>query len=192
MIKMFNDKSAVLLLLLFLFPAYTVAGEGGFADPERAGLGLVLGHSYDPSPTFGFLQVSGILQYDYDNIWPHRAPEPLYFKVEGSFGLAEYQSNLRLITSANILAQYYFAENRPGYFRPYIEAGIGLIYTDFKVAGQGLGINFNPVAGFGCDIRTNAGSVYFTSLRGHHLSNGDLYHENRGVNSVLLQLGRWF
>ena len=95
-----------------------------------------------------------------------------------------------MITSANILAQYYLGGGS-GRFRPYVEAGIGLIYTDFQVEGQGLRFNFNPQAGLGCDLRTGGGVVWFTNLRLHHLSNGGLYDDNRGINSVLVQVGRY-
>jgi hypothetical protein len=168
--------------------------QGGFSDlahPERLGVGVTSGHSYDPNPTFGFAQITGVLQYDYDRIWPHRAPEPLYFKLEGSLGLASYQGNERLLTSVNMLAQYYLGRV-PARFRPYVEAGIGLIYSDFQVEGQGLRLNFNPQAGLGCDYQSPAGIIYFSNFRLHHLSNGDLHHENRGVNSLLVQIGRYF
>jgi len=182
--------AAVLLIFLLLLPGTVLAGEGGFSSPERLGLGLTFGHSYDPSPTFGFMQVTGLLQYDYDSLWPHPAPEPLYFKVEGSLGLVDYEGNNRLLGSANILAQYYLTAKSVRW-RPYAEAGIGLIYSDFQVEGQGLRVNFNPQAGIGCDYDSGS-AVWYANFRIHHLSNGELYHDNRGVNSVLVQFGRYF
>lgn len=178
----------VWLLLLLPNPA-----RGGFAElvhPDRTGAGLAWGHSYDPAPTFGFGQLIGVLQYDYDRVWPHRAPEPLFFKLEASLGLAAYQSRERLLASANVLAQYYLTP-KTDRLRPYLEAGIGLIYSDFQVEGQGWRLNFNPQAGLGCDYQGQAGDIYFTNLRLHHLSNGGLHHDNRGVNAFLLQIGRY-
>ncbi len=179
-----------LLLLLTAVPAAR-AGFNDLSRPERLGLALTLGHSYDPEPTFGFAQLTGVAQYDYDRVWPHPAPEPLRFKLESSLGFASYQGNRRLFSSVNMLAQYYLAP-KTARFRPYVEAGIGLIYSDFQVEGQGLRINFNPQFGIGCDYRSQAGAIYFASFRPHHLSNGELYHENRGINSVLVQFGRYF
>ena len=155
------------------------------------GIGLSLGSSYDPEPTFEFYQLNGVWLYDYDRIWPHRAPDLLYFKVEGSLGAADFQGRARLMTSANILAQYYLADGSARR-RPYVEAGIGLIYIDFQVEGQGLRFNFNPQVGFGCDVLTGSGDHWFTNFRLHHISNGGTYHENRGINSVMMQLGRYF
>jgi hypothetical protein len=182
-----------LLVGLLLGPGPVQAGAAdGFGHPARIGAGLTVGHSYDPTPTFAFYQLTGVLQYDYERIWPHRAPDPLFFRVEGSLGLASYRDAARLMSSVNMLAQYYLAWPGSKRVQPYVEAGIGLIYTDFRNEGQGLRFNFNPQAGIGCDLRTGAGAVWFAGVRLHHLSNGRLYHENRGSNSVLLRLGRYF
>lgn len=183
-------RRVFLTLFLLLLPDLARAGFADLGRPERMGLGLTLGHSYDPRPTFGFTQLTGVLQYDYDRVWPHRAPEPLFLKFEGSLGFASYRGNQRLIASANMLAQYYLAP--PGRLRPYLEGGIGLIYSDFQGDGQGLRFNFNPQAGIGCDYQSPVGSIFFTNLRLHHLSNGGLHHDNRGVNTLIMQLGRYF
>ena len=179
------------LFTLLLLPEPTQAGFAELSHPERLGVGLTWGHSYDPSPTFGFGQLTGVFQYDYDRVWPHRAPEALFFKLEGSLGLASYQGNERLLASANMLAQYYLAP-KTDRLRPYLEAGIGLIYSDFQGEEQGLRLNFNPQAGLGCDYQVSSGTIYFSNLRLHHLSNGELHHDNRGANSLLLQIGRYF
>lgn len=160
--------------------------------PIRHGTGLTVGHSYDPAPTFDFYQLTWVRQYDYDQVWPHRAPEPLFFKVEGNLGLASYRGDARMMTSVNMLAQYYLTGFNTEQFRPYMEAGVGLIFTDFQVEGQGLRLNFNPQAGIGCDLRTSKGTVWFAGFRIHHLSNSELHNDNRGINSVLLQMGRYF
>lgn len=91
-----------------------------------------------------------------------------------------------------MLALYFLDFLRSERFRPYVEAGIGLIYTDFQVKGQGLRINFNPQAGVGTEINLGEGKPWFAALRLHHFSNGNLYKDNRGVNSVLIQVGRFF
>lgn len=180
------------LLPLFLFPPDPArAGLVELAHPDRIGAGLTFGHSYDPSPTFGFAQLTGVLQYDYDRVWPHRAPEPLFFKLEGSLGQASYRGDERLLASVNMLAQYYLVP-AGARFRPYLEAGIGLIYSAFQGEAQGLRLNFNPQAGLGCDYQGLGGTIYFSNFRLHHLSNGGLHSDNRGTNSVLLQIGRYF
>jgi lipid A 3-O-deacylase len=178
-------KRALLLPLLLL--ALCPAGAWGEeAVPTRFAAAAIGGHAYDPE-TIDFVLLSGVALFDYDRIWPHRAPAPLRFKVEGSLG-GTVEGRQRGIAAANIFALYYLDRWRTAGLRPYGEAGIGLIYTDFQVHHQGLRINFNPQAGIGAEF----GKHGFAALRLHHLSNGNLHHDNRGINAVLLQAGRYF
>ena len=154
---------SLLLLLQVIHPGS--AGAGGLNSPERVGLALTCGHSYDPDPTFMFTQLTGMLQYDYKTVWRHRAPEPLRFKLEANLGMAEFRGEQRLFGSVNMLAQYYLPPPLDRRFRPYVEAGIGLIYSDFQVEGQGLRLNFNPQAGLGCDITGGGNELFFAGLR---------------------------
>ena len=158
--------------------------------PDRYGLGITFGHAYDPD-ALDFVQLAGFALYDYDRVWRHPAPEPLRFKVEASAGVTT-QPRTRAMVSANILACYYLERLATARLKPYAEAGIGLIYTDFRVSGQGWRFNFNPQAGFGAEITAGDGPPWFAAFRLHHISNGGLYQENRGVNSVALQIGRFF
>lgn len=175
-----------LFFLLFVSLLLPVSVRGEEAVPDRFGGAVVFGHAYDPE-AIDFVLLSGVALFDYDRIWPHLAPEALRFKVEGSLG-GTVESSKRGIASVNMLAFYYLDRLRTTALRPYAEAGIGLIYTDFRVSGQGLRINFNPQAGIGMEL----GEHGFAAFRLHHLSNGDLYRDNRGINSVLLQVGRYF
>jgi hypothetical protein len=136
------------------------------------------------------LLVSGVALFDYDRVWPHRAPEDLRFKVELSAGSA-IAPRTRLTASFTFLALYYLRFLSTRSLRPYVEGGIGAIFTDFQVPGQGSRFNFNPQVGIGTDIQTFSGT-YFTALRLHHVSNAALASENRGLNSVLLEVGRFF
>ena len=119
----------VVLIFLLLLPESVMAQERrGFGHPERVGVGLKIGSSYDPSPTFDFYQLAWVMLYDYDRVWPQRAPEQLFFKLEGSFGMTDFAGETRLMTSANIFAQYYLTAGS-GQLRTYVEAGIGLCYS---------------------------------------------------------------
>lgn len=166
------------------------AGAQEDAVPPRYVLGGSLGMTYDPNNDIDFVLLSGAALLDYDRIWPHRAPEPLRFKMEGSAGLTT-APHTRAVVSANILALYFLQKWETPTMRPYVEAGIGLIYTDFQVDGQGLRVNFNPQAGIGSEFDLG-GESWFAAFRLHHLSNGQLHRENRGINSVLFQVGRFF
>lgn len=160
-------------------------------NPEQTGGAIILGSSYDPQPDFGFVQLSLMALYDYEQIMPHRAPEPLRFKLEGSLGLAD-DSERRLLTSVNIFALYYLKAFESVHLRPYVEAGAGIVYSDFQVDGQGLRFNFNPQAGIGTEWQMMDGRRGYGALRAYHISNGNLHSDNRGINAVTFQLGVYF
>jgi lipid A 3-O-deacylase len=157
-------------------------------EPTRTGLAVSCGISYNPSGV-DFCLLTGILLFDYDRVWPHKAPESLRFRVEYSLG-AIVEPETRLMTSANMIAQFYYHGMSASRVRPYIGGGIGIIYTDFKVEGQGLKFNFNPLLGAGVEFGPDPS--LFLDVRIHHISNGGLDDENTGVNSVQFMLGRYF
>ncbi len=176
------------------FVLHAVAVSAAGEDTEAStmyGAGFVAGGSYDPHGHIHFMQLNMSALFDYERVWPHRAPAPLRFKIEGNFGLADWPKG-RALLSGNMFALYYVGHRTPSGFRPYIEGGIGLIYTDFQVKGQGLRINFNPQLGGGVDIESDDWGHWYASIRLHHVSNGGLYHDNRGVNSWGILIGRYF
>ena len=158
-------------------------------EPTRAGLAISYGASYSPEGV-DFCLLTGILLFDYDRVWSHQAaPESLRFRVEYSLG-AITEPVTRLMTSANMIAHLYYPGMNAGRVRPYIEGGIGISYTDFKVEGQGLRFNFNPLLGLGFEFGPDP--ALFMEVRIHHISNGGLDEENTGLNSVQFMLGRYF
>ena len=166
------------------------AAESTHYEPSRYGAGLLLGQVYDPEE-IGLAILQGVLLVDYDRIFPHRAPASLRLKFEGNLGLTTDGRN-RLLISVDMLALNYLSRFAVADGTPYVEAGIGLIYTDFRVEGQGLRFNFNPQVGVGLEYALPKGGALTTALRFHHVSNGNLYHENRGMNSALLMIGYLF
>lgn len=157
----------------------------------RYALALSGGQTYSPTNEIQFFQASAVALYDYDRIWPHRAPEPLRFKVEGSAGLAS-TPHCRAQLSLNMLALYFIDPLSTTTLRPYLEAGIGINYGDYQVDGQGLRVNFNPLVGIGSEIKTQDESIWFVTCRLHHISNGGFHSDNRGMNSAVIQIGRFF
>ncbi|MBF0117690.1 MAG: acyloxyacyl hydrolase [Desulfobacterales bacterium] len=145
--------------------------------------------SYDPNNDIKFNMISGFLLFDYDKIWKHKAPDELYFKVEANFGITNQK---QVVASSSIFALYYLDKYSLKSVRPYVEAGIGLVYTDFQIHKQGLRVNFNPQAGIGAEFFSKKLPSFFLAFRLNHLSNGNLHKENRGINSVFLQLGHFF
>ena len=180
--------AALVCCLLWAHPA--LAGERPDPVPTRYGVGLLAGRAYDPDQ-FGLLIVQGQALLDYDRVAWHAAPDPLRLKLEGNLGITT-DGRHRGLLAVNALALYYLEGARVGRLLPYVEAGIGLIYTDFQVEGQGLRVNFNPQLGVGGEYRLADGGALSLALRLHHLSNGKTYQENRGINSALLMIGYLF
>jgi hypothetical protein len=46
--------------------------------------------------------------------------------------------------------------------------------------------------GIGTEFSIGSDPPFFTAVRLHHISNADLKDDNRGVNSIVLVLGRFF
>lgn len=159
--------------------------------PDQSGMAIEYGYSYDPQEEITFLLARVFALYDYGTIWHQDRPKAMRFKVEGAAGSTLTPAN-DLIVSVNMLALYYPGKLTTSALRPFLEAGIGVIYTGFRVDGQGLHVNFNPLLGIGCERPQADGKNLFAALRLHHLSNGGFYHDNRGVSSVELQIGRFF
>lgn len=186
---------------LFLALAVFLGGlaDPGFAQektepiPPMTGLSLNLGYTYDPCVNIWFSQATFIKLYDYDQIWPHKAPAALRFKMEGSLGASRLDnSDIRLNAGAAVLALYYLNRFETGSIKPYVEAGVGLIYTDYRVSGQEYRFNFNPQAGLGMEIKQKNAAPWFFGVRFHHISNGGLGSSNRGQNSVVILAGQYF
>jgi len=102
--------------------------------------------------------------WDYDKAWHHPAPKLLRWKLEGAVGSSLTPPG-RFMASLGMLALYYLDFISTRYSRPYIEGGIGGIYTDFQVKGQGSQRNINPQAGIGSEIMIGSGLAFFAADR---------------------------
>jgi len=192
-----------LAALLFLVMAAMPLGAQERHSPEagqktvekvehRYGMALSFAQGVGLPDNYGMGLVTLIGLFDYDRIWPHSAPDPLRFKVELTGGATTWPEAPRAVLSANVLALYYLESLTGSWGRPYIEAGIGGIYTDFQVEGQGSRVNFNPVAGFGLEFDAAAGPTWFTALRASHFSNASILEDNQGVNTFAAMVGLYF
>lgn len=156
--------------------------------PDRWGAALSAGKSYGPTGKVWFQTATLVRDRDYGRSWSHPAPAALRQKLELTVGAAEVPE-ARLLASANVLAVRAIDPWVTPRVRPYVEAGIGVVYTDFRIDGQGLRWNFNPVVGAGAEFPAAGGRAAFVALRGHHVSNGGLHPDNTGINSVVLTTG---
>ena len=184
---------AALLILLVLFAlalgpmgARTALAEG------RYGVGVSGGLSYDPGDARDFFMVHGMALFDYEEVWKHPAPEPLRFKVEIAVGST--LEDAAPLVNAGIFALWYLRGLETENCRPYVEGGIGGIWSGYSVDGQSERLNFNPQLGIGMEIRRKGGeaSPLFVALRLNHASNAGLSSGNRGRNAVAFLAGVYF
>lgn len=169
--------------------------DSAFAQDEivqaRYGIAVLGGTTYDPEQfPVGLMQAFALFDYDQVFFW-HKAPEDLRLRIEVNLGLAGHDGQ-RAVVAINMLAFKYLDQLGTENWRPYIEGGIGAIYTDFQVDGQGMRVNFNPQAGAGIEWAHSDGHALQAGVRLHHISNAGLHEDNRGVNSVLLMAGWLF
>lgn len=174
----------VILGVFFLGRALPVFAQ----EPlPRYGMALLAGQAYDPDH-FGLVILQGNVRLPYDQVFWHEAPDSLFFQGELNLGMTT-DGRDRVLAAVNMMAVKHVESLASATWSPYLEGGIGVVYTDFRVKGQGLRFNFNPQIGFGIDFRTACGRDMTVAARLHHLSNADLYRDNRGVNSVLILTG---
>lgn len=189
----------LVLAVVFFFTGS--AGAGGIDADDitpRYGLAIISGNPFDPVSNIHFIQLSVFGIWDYDKVWHHWAPEAMRFKVEVNAG-ATVSPNIRTVISTEMMALYYMKSLSTPRLSPFLVAGIGLIYTDFQIRDKGsspeemgLRLNFNPQIGIGTEIRVQNGPPFFAEFRMSHISNADLNDDNRGLNSVVFLIGRFF
>jgi len=172
-------------MLLICPPAY--AGETGLSKgPVKWGLGICGGENWSPETSdVDFVSIHLSALFDRDPFFPYRPARGIRWLLEMQTGSTIHQPR-RFFTSAGMLVR---AQIEPA---PWVVAyglsGIGIIYTDFQVQGQGLRININPQLGVGVDIKNKI----YLQIRWNHISNGGLHENNTGVNHWVLLTGFYF
>lgn len=174
--------------------SFTLAAPGFFsrlAAPQRKAAAISLASSYDPNFNMSSVRVSVAALYDHGQLWDNVNSGNTAFKLEGVTG-ALFRPEYRTVASVNMLSLYYpdFMNSRE--VRPYLEAGIGVIYTDYRVDGQAYRHNFNPQIGIGAEVKGESGDTFYVAMRLHHVSNGGISPDNQGVNSLLFQIGKFY
>ena len=179
------------ILLVNFFPHASFAESVNDNIPTHTTISAKLGNFLTPhnDTYYTLVTVSSLRPYTLFRSRP--AHEKIRMNYELGIGFAGGHQN-GAIVSANMLAQRYLTDRSSGGFRPFVEAGIGLIYTEFRIPGQGWYLNFNPQVGIGFERFTKKNKRHFASLRFSHISNGGLDEQNKGINSIVLSFGHDF
>ncbi len=81
--------------------------------------------------------------------------------------------------------QFYRAQN----WSVFVDGGVGILGTTNDVPSSGSSLNFTPQVGGGTTIRLANDQRLFLGIRWHHISNGDIYENNPGRDSVMGYVG---
>jgi lipid A 3-O-deacylase len=109
--------------------------------------------------------------------------------IEGAF-LFEYRPVHGFSGGGTLVFRYNFLES--GRVVPFIEAGAGIVGTDFDLKGQSDGFNFSVQGGLGLHFFVLPRVAITAEARLHHISDAGLRVPNNGINDSLLLLGASF
>jgi opacity protein-like surface antigen len=85
-----------------------------------------------------------------------------------------------------VLTYYFDTGTR---FAPFIEGGLGLLYTDLRGYSLGGHFSFMENIGAGASFFLNKNLAFTASWRYRHLSNANLYEDNAGLDSGVILAG---
>lgn len=174
---------AVLLLAFIFFSLYGPLPALAQAPViDRYGISAGFGLNFHPPDTqVRMIFLDPYLSHDFGNSWRGN--------LEAFLGATLGPEN-RIAVGLTPLAQVAL----DGFSWPnwFVEAGVGLFYTDVKVPGFGSHWVFSPQAGIGRIFRIDSQKSFTLRLRYHHLSNAYLARDNTSIDSLLLMVGMDF
>ncbi len=185
-----------IVLLIAMAPWTQVPVFGDEAErpfPARMGFSASFGHIYDPRDDREQLALfTGFVEIDHDYAAFFDTPDYLRFKLEATVG-SGLRSPWKGMVSVNMLSLCFIDRLATEAVRPYVEGGIGVVYSGYRWDGQASNLLHNPVAGAGVQISPDGGgpSQQF-ALRLYHASNGGLHRKNKAMNAVLFSAGVLF
>lgn len=106
---------------------------------------------------------------------------------EGFLSFVQQDSEDRYAAGITGLIVYNIRESKN--FVPFLDLGVGFIYTDLDPKNFGSSFNFTPQGGLGIRYRIGKRKYLTFSYRFHHISNAGTDGENRGINSNFFSVG---
>jgi outer membrane protein W len=100
--------------------------------------------------------------------------------VEGSFSYV-FKHQRTYSAGVNLLARYNFLTHSD-VWRPYVQAGFGVVHTNLVMDNFGSNVNFVSSAACGLQYFFTKRNAVSLEWRVFHMSNAGLDHENSGLN----------
>jgi hypothetical protein len=185
----FGGVFTLFLMMLMAFPVYAedlLPAAGTWEGGIRTGYTLGLRKHHRMVPVH--LRLGAILFKGKPWILPPGAfevsAEPFTSVImstrRGTHGDVEFGINIPTLT-------YYFDLGLP--FYPYIEGGVGVMYTDLRGYNLGGHFSFTENAGIGASYFFTDKLAMNVSAKYRHVSNANLYEDNAGLDSALFMVG---
>ena len=182
----------VLLITLILFYTSTLyaetAGPLGKKGTKQCGINFGYGYSLesksDPRfasiyPYFGKIMTDPVGQG-----WLRGNVEVI---IEGAFSYVHKNQNT-YSSGVNLLARYNLLPSSDKW-RPYIQGGFGIVYTNLRKHNFGSNFNFASNAAGGIQYFFNQENSINLELRYLHFSNAGLDSDNSGLNMINIFFG---
>jgi hypothetical protein len=186
--------TAILLLallgILWACPSLQAANEGPLSakGTKQLGVNIGYGYSFNSNEDIRFAPVSPYFGYVFTDPvgsgWYRGTGECI---VEGDLNYVfghqkRYTAGITLLGRYNLLSKH---ES----WRPYVQAGFGMIGTNLSMRNFGNQFNFTSNIGAGIQYFWNPCNAVNFEWRFKHISNADTAEDNAGLNMSILMLG---
>lgn len=186
--------TAILLLallgLLWACPSLQAADEGPLSAKGTKQLGINFGYGYSfssnadirfapASPYFGYVFTDPV-----GTGWYRGTIEGI---VEGDFNYV-YKNQKRYAAGITLMGRYNLLSKHE-HWRPYVQAGFGMIGTNLSMRSFGADFNFSSNLGAGIQYFWDPCNAVNFEWRLRHISNAGLDDDNDGLNMSVLMVG---
>ena len=179
-----------LLGLLWVCPSLQAADEGPLSAKGTKQLGVNFGYGYSfssnedirfapASPYFGYVFTDPV-----GTGWYRGTGECI---VEGDLNYV-FKNQKRYAAGITLLGRYNLLSKHESW-RPYVQAGFGMIGTNLSMRGFGNEFNFTSNLGAGIQYFWDPCNAVNFEWRIKHISNADIDEDNDGLNMSVLMLG---
>jgi len=179
-----------LLGLLWVCPSLQAADEGPLSAKGTKQLGVNFGYGYSfssnedirfapASPYFGYVFTDPV-----GSGWYRGTGECI---VEGDLNYV-FKNQKRYAAGITLLGRYNLLSKHESW-RPYVQAGFGMIGTNLSMRGFGNEFNFTSNLGAGIQYFWDPCNAVNFEWRIKHISNADIDEDNDGLNMSVLMLG---
>ncbi|MCX5904187.1 MAG: acyloxyacyl hydrolase [Proteobacteria bacterium] len=178
-----------LIALTGICPSLQAADEGPLSQKGTKQLGVNIGYGYTlsnrdirfapVSPYFGYVFTDPV-----GNGWYRGTVEGI---VEGDFNYV-FKGQKRHASGVTFLGRYNLLSKHECW-RPYIQAGVGMVGTNLSMHHFGSDFNFTSNLGAGIQYFWNPCNAVNFEWRYKHISNAGINQHNVGLNMSMLLVG---